>query len=85
VSFVSHHLVRILVREAKAFHLKAGDGPDFYHAVMAAAHAQVAALDKHWKRRIEQIPPPHRLAQIYYKPQIGELVSRFEALVLERN
>jgi len=83
VSFVSHHLLRILAHEAKRFHLKYGDGPDFCHAVMAVAHAQVAALDKHWKRRVEQIPPPHRLAQVFYKPQIAELVSRFEALVME--
>ncbi len=85
VSFVLHHLLRILVHEAKAYKLKCGDGPDFCHAIMATAHAQVAALDKQWKRRVEQIPPPHRLAQVYYKPQIEEMVSKFEALVLEQN
>ncbi|HWZ43294.1 MAG TPA: hypothetical protein VNW97_07440 [Candidatus Saccharimonadales bacterium] len=56
-----------MIVEAKAHHLKKGDGLDFCHAVMASTFAHVATLDKHWKRRLDGFPEPNKLARIYYQ------------------
>ncbi len=80
-TFALIHLLRILVREARAFQFAPHDGLDLCHAVLGAGHAHLATLDRQWKRRVEQIPQPHELAQIYYRPQVANLVQRFEALV----
>ncbi len=80
-TFVLIHLLRILVKEAKAFQFVPHDGLDLCHAVMGAGHAHIATLDKGWKRRVDQIPGPHGLAEIYYRPQVADLTQRLEALV----
>jgi hypothetical protein len=80
-TFTYVSLVRSLVLEAKAYKLKKGDGLDFCHAVMAAAFASVATLDKHWKRRIESLPTPNKLARIYYGLELDEMVDHIEAWV----
>ena len=79
--FVLIHLLRTLVLEAKAYHLRPHDGIDLCHAVLAASYGQVVTLDKQWRRRVEGLPQPNRVATVYYRPQAGELVERLEALV----
>jgi len=80
-TFVLIHLLRTLVLEAKAYQLRPHDGMDLCHAVLAASYGQLVTLDKQWKRRVEGLPKPHQLATVYYRPQVGELVERLEALV----
>jgi hypothetical protein len=45
--FALLQLLRLLVREAKKFRLKKGDGRDLCHAALGAAYGSMAALDKH--------------------------------------
>jgi len=78
-TFVWTHINRGLVREAKGYRLKKGDGRDLCHAVVGAAYGSFAALDKHWKRRIEALPKPNALAKIYYAPELDQLVADLEA------
>ncbi|MBI3697339.1 MAG: hypothetical protein HY238_21190 [Acidobacteria bacterium] len=80
-TFVLLHLLRTLVLEAKGFRYMPHDALDFCHAVLASAYGSLAALDKHWKRRVENLPRPSRLAKVYYRPQANELVDTLEALV----
>jgi len=54
---------------------------DFCHAVLAAAFASVATLDKHWKRRIEGLPKPNKLARIYYSPELDNMVADVDSWV----
>jgi hypothetical protein len=79
-TFVCSHLRRLLVAEAKAFQFKKHDGLDFCHAVLAAAYASLAALDKQWKRRVERLPGAGRLAKTYYEPELDQLVDMLESL-----
>lgn len=51
-TFAYYHLMRNLIGD-RGDTLKQGDGNDFFHSVMASAYASFAALDQHWKRRIE--------------------------------
>jgi hypothetical protein len=80
-TFTYSNLVRTLILEAKAYKLKKGDGVDFCHAVMASAFASVATLDKHWKRRIEGLPQPNKLARIYYQQELDQMVDDIERWV----
>jgi len=78
-TFAYVNLVRTLMVEAKAYHLKKGDGSDFCHAVMASAFASVATLDRHWKRRVEGLPKPNGLARIYYQPELDKMVTNIDS------
>jgi hypothetical protein len=80
-TFAYWGLLRSLVLEAKAFQFKKGDAADLCHAVGASAFANLATLDKQWKRRIENLPKPNGLAPIYYKPELDQLVADLEARV----
>lgn len=71
-------LMRELIRDT-GFQIKKGDGMDFCHAVMASSFAVFAALDKQWKRRVENFPKPNRAARIYYQPELGAMVADIEA------
>jgi hypothetical protein len=82
-TFVLIHLLRTLVIEAKAYQLRPHDGLDLCHAVLAASYGELATLDEQWKRRVKGLPKPHELATVYYRPQVGELVERLEALVAQ--
>lgn len=85
VTFVLNHLLRMLVLEAKAFHYKKNDGLDFCHAVLASAYGSMITLDKQWKRRVENLPSHNcRLAKVYYRPQVDELVNLLEELTSSR-
>ena len=80
-TFTYINLVRTLIVNAKAYQLKKGDGADFCHAVMAGAFASLATLDKHWKRRVEALPKPNKLASIYYEPELDKMVADIESWV----
>jgi hypothetical protein len=78
-TYVYHNLLRLLVREAKSRAIMENDGIDFGQAVIGAAYASIATLDKHWKRRVEMIlPKPNKLARTYYGPEIGKMVRDIE-------
>jgi hypothetical protein len=81
-TFVHDNLIRNFIAD-RGDQLKRGDGIDFYHAVMASAYANFAALDKHWKRRIENLPKPNRLARIYYEPEIAVMIADIESALLQ--
>ena len=76
-TFTYVNLVRTLIIEANP--LKPGDGMDFCHAVMASTLASFATLDKHWKRRVEALPKPNRLARIYSGVELDTMVVDIEA------
>jgi hypothetical protein len=76
--FALLQLLRLLVTEAKKFTLKKGDGRDLCHAALGAAYGSVAALDKHWKRRVEALPHPNGLAHIYSRNELDQLVDDLE-------
>jgi len=78
-TFVLSNLIKDLVLEAKSRPIKKGDGLDFCHAVMATAFSSVAALDKHWKRRIENLPKPNKVAKIYYATELEQMVTDIES------
>jgi hypothetical protein len=84
-TFTYVNLIRTLILEAKSHRLKKGDGCDFCHAVIASAFASVATLDKHWKRRIEGLPKPNKLARIYYEPQLDKMIDDIEAVLKSRD
>ena len=75
-TFAFGNLVRTLIVESHQ--LKEGDGFDFCHAVIGSAFASVAALDKHWKRRIKGLPKPNGLAHIYSAPDLNKMVDDIE-------
>ena len=77
-TFTYINVIRGLVLDAKSYQLKKNDGIDFCHAVIGAAFASFATLDKHWKRRIEALPRPNQLATIYYGPELDQLISDVE-------
>jgi hypothetical protein len=54
------------------------DGIDFSQAVVGSAYASVAALDKHWKRRVEALPQPNGLARVYCSPHLDQMVQDIE-------
>ena len=60
-----------------------GDGIDFCQAVIGAAFSSVATLDKKWKRRVEMMPKPNKLARIYYSPELDRLVDDIESAVVQ--
>jgi hypothetical protein len=78
-TFACGNLMRTLIVESKAYQVKKGDGLDFCHAVMASAFASVATLDKQWKRRVENLPKPNRLARIYSGRELDEMVTDIES------
>ena len=80
-TFTYVNVIRGLILEAKGYPLKKGDGMDFCHAIIGATFASFATLDKQWKRRVEALPQPHRLAHIYYEPELEDLVTNLERAV----
>ena len=81
--FALLNLLRQLVSEAKQFTLKKGDGRDLCHAVLGSAYGSLAALDKHWKRRVEALPKPNGLARIYSANELDQLVGDLEGAASE--
>jgi hypothetical protein len=78
-TFVFFGLMRNLILEAKSRPLRKGDGMDFSHAVLASAFSTVGTLDQQWKRRIENLPKPNRLAPIYSCQQLDRMVTDIES------
>ena|SRR5215472_14742231 len=83
-TFVYVNLIRNLVRD-RGFQVKQGDGMDFSHAVFGSAFATIATLDKHWKRRVEELPKPNSLARIYYGPELDQMVEHLEVACAKYN
>jgi hypothetical protein len=79
VTIALRRLRRLLARESSQFQFKRGDGRDFSHAVLAASYPRRAGLDNKWKRRIEPLPNPDRLAKIYRPRDLNQLVSGLES------
>jgi hypothetical protein len=77
-TFVCGNLSKTLIIESNSHQVKKGDGMDFCHAVMGSAFATFAALDKNWKRRVEALPKPNRLAHIYDPSQLNQMVTEIE-------
>ena len=77
--FALLQLLRLLVGESKKFTLKKGDGRDLCHAALGAAYGSIAALDKHWKRRVEALPTPNGLARVYSRHELDQLVDDLES------
>jgi hypothetical protein len=65
-TFAYVNMVRLLVLEAKSYAMMPGDGIDFCQAIIGSAFSSVATLDKKWKRRVELMPKPNKLARVYY-------------------
>jgi hypothetical protein len=80
-TFTYHNLMRNLIREAKTFPLKKGDGLDLCHAAVGSSYANFATLDQHWKRRIEDLPKPNGLARIYDRPLLDDMIEHIELAV----
>jgi hypothetical protein len=73
------NLIRCLILESKAYKLVKNDGVDFCHTVLGSAFANFAALDKHWKRRVANLPKPNGFAAVYYAMELDEMVSDIES------
>lgn len=74
--FVYANLLRIMALDADS--LKKGDGLDFCHTVVGFAYASFAALDKHWKRRVANLPP-NPLARVYSAGELDQMVTDMES------
>lgn len=83
-TFVCFHLQRMLVVKEKVFRFEDNDAFDFCHAVLATAFGSLVTLDKRWKGRVESLPRPNRLAKVYYRPELDQLVGGLESLVTSR-
>jgi hypothetical protein len=80
--FVYFNLFRVMAADASS--LKKGDAMDFCHAVMATAFASFATMDKQWKRRVDSLPKPNRLARIYGPSELDQMVMDMESWVVHR-
>jgi hypothetical protein len=84
-TFTCRNLSRILILESKSHQVKKGDGLDFCHAAMGSAFASFATLDNNWKRRVEDLPKPNRLAHIYGPSQLDQMVTDIELALKHRS
>ena len=78
-TFAYNNLIRTLILETKSYHLKRNDGIDFCQAVIGSAFSSFATLDKPWKRRIESLPKPNKLARIYYAQELDGMVADIDS------
>jgi len=83
-TFVCGNLIKTFIIESKSHQVKKGDGMDFWHAVIGSAFASFATLDKNWKRRVEALPKPNRLARIYGPSQLDQMVTDIELALRQR-
>jgi hypothetical protein len=81
-TFTTFELMKVLITEPNQW--KAGDAMDLCHAVMGSAYGSIATLDKHWKRRVESLPQPNRLAHIYYAKELDKMVEDIEEWVKQK-
>jgi hypothetical protein len=78
-TFVYKNLIRKLILETKGYRLKRNDGIDFCQAVIASAFTSFATLDKPWKRRIDSLPKPNKMARIYYSQELDGMVADIDS------
>jgi hypothetical protein len=79
-TFTSWNLLRTLIVESHP--MKAHDGLDFCHAVMASSFAEIATLDTQWKRRVESLRKPNQLARIYGPLELDQMVKDMETCLV---
>jgi hypothetical protein len=80
-TYVTVNLLRMIVAEWKAYQFTRNDVVDFCHAVAGTSAATLSTLDKQWKHRIERLPAPNKLAKVFYRSELGQLVDLFQTLV----
>jgi hypothetical protein len=83
-SFAFVNLMRELIKD-RGYQIKKGDAMDLQHAVMATAFSNFAALDKQWKRRVENLPKPNQNPRVYYEPELEMMVTDIEAALAQLN
>ncbi|MFZ1008757.1 MAG: hypothetical protein WAN65_18105 [Candidatus Sulfotelmatobacter sp.] len=83
-SFAFVNLMRELIKDT-GYQIKKGDAMDLQHAVMATAFSNFAALDKQWKRRVENLPKPNQNPRVYYEPELEMMVTDIEAALAQLN
>ncbi len=81
-TFTLVNLVRDLVATGQT--LRKNDALDLCHAVMGSSFASFATLDGPWKRRVERLPKPNKLALIYDGPQLNQMVTDIESAVNQK-
>jgi hypothetical protein len=81
--FAYVNMVRMLILESRSFAMMPGDGIDFCQAVIGSAFSTFATLDKKWKRRVDMLPRPNKLARIYYSPELDTLVDDVESSIVQ--
>jgi hypothetical protein len=72
-------LVRMIASEAKSHTWTLNDAFDFTHAIVPVVFADLIFLDRHWKRRVERLPPGVTRAEVFYAPQTDKFLDRLEA------
>jgi hypothetical protein len=78
-TFIFHGFVELLVVQ-RGLTLKRGDGVDFNHALIAATLADLASLDKAWKRRLLEVRAWPGRPTVFYRPEAEAMVTSLEAL-----
>lgn len=57
------------------------DAFDIFHAMMAAAYADIAALDKRWHRLVAGLATTIKVPETFYAPELPQMIGRFEEMV----
>jgi hypothetical protein len=78
-TYVFEELLRVVMREIKAYKWMPNDGVDLAHATVAASYGNLILVDQHWKRRVEalNIPAPYQ-PRTYYRPELDKFLDDFE-------
>lgn len=79
--YVLNETLRIVTRQARSHTWSTNDGIDMAHAVSAVAYADLILLDRQWKERMQMVHLPLGSAEIFYRFEIDQFLSRFEAWV----
>lgn len=78
--FIYQSLFREIIKTHEYFRLT--DGPDFHHAVVSSAYADIVMLDTKWARRLRKILlPQHAAAKIYDVTALNQFLDDLATLV----
>ena len=72
-------LLRVIVKESKSHAWMPNDAFDFVHCVVPLACSDIIFLDKHWKRRVQQLPADVQPKRIYYGQEVEDFLKDFES------
>lgn len=81
-NFAFQNIMRELIKDF-GYQIKKGDSMDLGHSIMATAFSNFAALDKQWKRRVENLPKPNQNPRVYYEPELKAMVTDIEAALTQ--